>query len=213
MALTGDGYKVIADKFEADAVYVKLIGVSFPEEGDDVFRGVFPNEADLNDAYPPDNETVGTFAFVKLSDEGDASYFQVGPINAFEKAWLKQSSQYRLHRVTTNGAGTEVEWNTFVGKVPTFTSTTVTSALETGEPLKLASPLVYSISSLPLNSLGIMVQGIVFERETEAGDPDSRVPFYYWGLGTNDWAGFTEPGEFVITSWDFKLGGFPKVAT
>lgn len=205
MALTGDGYKIIADKFEADAVYVKLVGVSFPVEGDDVFRGVFQTEADLAAAYPPNDEADGSFAFVRVSDEGDASYFQVGPISAFNNAWLKSNS---LHRTTTAGTGTEQAWETFVGQVPTFTSTTITSANENGDPLKLASPLQYNISSLPVNTLGLMVQGIVFERETTAGQPSSRVPFYYWGLGTNDWAAFTEPGEFVITSWDFKLGGF-----
>lgn len=204
--LTGDGYKIIADKFESDAVYVKLVGVSFPAEGDDVFRGVFQTEADLAAAYPPDNETDGSFAFVKVSDEGDASYFTVGPINAFDNGWLKNTNQ--LHRVTTAGTGTEQAWETFVGKVPTFTSTTITSALPSGDPLKLASALQYNISSLPFNTIGLMVQGIVFERETTPGDANTRVPFYYWGLGTNDWAGFTEPGEFVITSWDFKLGGF-----
>lgn len=209
MALTGDGYKIIADKFEADAVYVKLVGVAFPEDGDKVFRGVFNTRTDLVAAYPPDEETIGNFAFVKTGDTGgdtSAGYYRVIVNFGGTWSWVR-AEEDNINDVKYHIAN-EVAWETFVGQVPTFTSTTITSANDNGDTLKLASALQYNIGSLPINTLGLMVQGIVFERETTPGDPNSRVPFYYWGLGTNDWAAFTEPGEFVITSWDFKLGGF-----
>lgn len=208
MALTGDGYKIIADKFEADAVYVKLVGVAFPEDGDKLFRGVFNTRADLVAAYLANDETTGSFAFVKTGDSPDTSagYYRVIVNVGGNKSWVR-AEDTNVNDVKYHIAN-EVAWETFVGQVPTFTSTTITSALPSGDPLKLASALQYNIGSLPINTLGLMVQGIVFERETTPGEASSRVPFYYWGLGTNDWAGFTEPGEFVITSWDFKLGGF-----
>lgn len=204
MGLTGDGYKALADRFETDAVYVRLIGVAFPEDGDKVFRGVFNTRADLVAAYLANNEVLGSFAFVKTGDEPDtgAGYYRVVTLQGGTKSWIRAedagSGDLRYH------ISNEQSWETFVGKVPTFTSTTITSALPSGDPLQLASALQYNIGSLPINTIGLMVQGIVFEKEISG----SKVPYYYWGLGTDDWAAFTEPGEFVITSWNFKIGGF-----
>jgi hypothetical protein len=203
MALLGDGYKIIADKFQEEANLVELIGVEFPAEGDDVFRGVFDTEADLNDAYPPNDETDGSFAFVKTSDEGDASYFQVGPIGPVNNAWLKTNS---LHRTTLSGTGTEIAWDANIEVTPTYIATTITSAAPGGLPLQLASPLVFEISAADIgSSLGIMVQGIKFQKYD---DSLNVYDYYIWGFGTDDWASFTEPGEFIVTSWNFRLGGF-----
>jgi hypothetical protein len=207
MALLGNGYKLIADQFQADANQVKLIGVSFPVDGGKLFRGVFDTRADLVAAYLANDETIGSFAFVKTGDAPDteAGYYKVVVNIGGNKTWLRaEESGGGDTRFHIDG---ETEWQLFIGQTPSYTATTITNANEpgTGTPLQLSSSVVFNITSIPENTVGIMVQGIKFRKYIDA---QTSYDYYIWGFGTDDWASFTEPGEFVVTSWDFKLGGF-----
>jgi hypothetical protein len=200
MALLGDGYKIIADKFQAEANQVKLIGVKLGPAGD-YFKGVFDTLTSLESAHPGEDQTVGDVAFVKTNrGDGSVGYMRVNAGNSWLKAEdVNFTNDEPLHLED------EVAWELFLGETPSYTATTITNAAPGGTPLQLASPVVFDITSLPENTSGVIVQGIKFRRYVS---PSESYDYYIWGFGTNDWASFTEPGEFIVTSWNFKLGGF-----
>jgi hypothetical protein len=201
MPLLGDGYKIIADKFQAEATKIRLIGMTIPVDGDRIFRGIFDTRADLVAAYLATNETGGSIAFVKTGDAPDtgAGFYRVVTLQGGTKTWLRaEDAGFGDTRFNISGEGfyQSPEQNT------TFTATTVTSANTSGTPLQLSQPFVFTLSALPANTVAVIMQGIRFE-------DGSNNDIYDWGFGTDNWAGFIEPGEFIVSSWNFKLGGFP----
>jgi hypothetical protein len=201
MALKGDGYKLIADKFQADANQVRLIGVKLGTSSGDYFKGVFNTLTDLESAYPGADQTVGDVAFVKTNrGDGSVGYMRVNAANDWLKAELVNfTDDERLHLED------ELEWEFTIAETPSYTATTISNSVPLGQPLKLSSPMVFNITSLPANTSGVIVQGIKFRKYVNAQTSDD---YYVWGFGTDDWASFTEPGEFIVTDWNFKLGGF-----
>jgi hypothetical protein len=200
MPLLGDGYKIIADKFQEEATKIRLIGISIPNTYAG-FVGIYNTLSDLETAYPPQSQDSTTLAGVRTSADNEFQYYIVSTAGTEIKYWLRIQNVYPLRGDTHDQLSNEGFYQSPLQNT-TFTATTVTSANTSGTPLQLSQPFVFSLSALPANTVGVIMQGIRFE-------DDSNNDIYDWGFGTDKWAGFTEPGEFIVSSWNFKLGGFP----
>jgi hypothetical protein len=197
--LKGDGYKLIADQFQAEATKIRLIGVSIPDDYAG-FVGIYDTLSALETAYPPQSQASTTIAGVKTSADNEFQYYMVSTAGTETKYWLRIQNVYPLRGDTHDHLSDEGFYQSPLQNT-TFTATTISNSLPAGQPLKLSEPFVFALSALPANTVGVIMQGIRFE-------DGSNNDIYDWGFGTDDWAGFSEPGEFIVTSWNFKLGGF-----
>lgn len=209
MALTLKGEQSIGTKFAADVSRLRLIGVRIPGLAS-IFKGAFNSNQDLESTFPAANETTGNIAFVRSYitlgvDEGPSFVIAQLPQSGGVKQWLLAApfavAEDNLHLTD------EVAWDSGIQTDVNLNATTLsfTQPTQVGEHLTLAANYHFAINVDESNDDIIVIQGLKFIKETGNPAPDDETPYYYWGLGTDKWAFFTEDGEYVVTNWTLEV--------
>jgi hypothetical protein len=202
MALTLKGEQTIGTKFAADVSRLRLIGVRLPATAS-IFKGIFNTVADLTAAYPPFPEPIGNIAFVRGGGD-EAGFYRV----------ILESSVKDWRRAETAGFGDtqfhidgEVGFESEIQKDVNLDPVTLsfTQPTQVGEHLTLAANYHFAINVDESNDDVIIIQGLKFLKETGDPAPNDETPYYYWGLGTDKWAAFSEDGEYVVTNWTLEV--------
>lgn len=198
MGLKGDGYKIIADKFQIEAPFMRLIGITVPDSYPK-FVGIFDTLTDLGTAYPAADQPVNTIAGVRQAGSQNDTFFWYQVIQIGTKGWVPKEEP----NLTGEGF-----YQSAIQPV-VFSATDVTNTNESGLPLRLSQSYTFDVlSQMPANSLGIVIQGIRFEKRVTTS-PLVYEAFYDWGLKPENWDAFTEQGEYIVSSWNLKVGGLP----
>jgi hypothetical protein len=217
MALTLKGEQTIGTKFAADVSRLRLIGVRIDFESY-TFLGVYNRVSDLPAASTITNNT--TIAFVRLNDIGgypeEATFVtSLVPQSGGVRQWFPIGNgltentvhidNYRVQigADTINEVGEESGLQTDINLDPATLS--FTQPTQVGEHLTLANNYHFAIDVNEANNEIFIIQGLKFSNETGNPAPNDEAPYYYWGLGTDSWAFFTEDGEYVVTNWTLEV--------
>ena len=205
MALTLKGEQTIGTKFAADVSRLRLIGVKIPNDYAG-FVGMFNALSDLETAYPPQSQASTTLAGVRTSADNEFQYYMVSTAGTEIKYWLKIQNVYPLRGDTHDHLSDEEAWDSEIQTDVNLDPVTLafTQPTQVGEHLTLAANYHFAINLDESNYVAIIVQGLKFLKE-DVDPPYAGIPYYYWGLGTDKWAAFSEDGEYVVTNWTLEV--------